>query len=368
MRNLTKKEKNNERNERKGRMSASGFEYYAACPGRFQMEQGQPDTSSEAATRGTLIHDWLESRLNGGALPALPPEDLTMAESCLRDLETVLGWVWPDWRQDPPQFATEKRLWYRRNRYSGKADVVADYDRHFLVLDYKTGPVPVPEAKDNWQLKALGALLVWNFKPRAITHAIVQPACGGPTIATVDGAKALSAMRQQVLNVVRASEKIGARLQPGGSQCKYCRAKAVCPALLGESTALTTLSPVATLTTTEMADVMEKLGRVKSLVKAVEERAKSMLEEDEGCIPGWGLKDGSKRRTVTDNAAAVNALRQVGLIGEEGDFTKIELGKLEKAVAQEHGIPLPAARNMVAEAIGNFITVKEGSRQLCRAD
>lgn len=362
---------NHTNNPRKGRPSASGFEHYAACPGRFQLEQGQPDSTSAAASRGTLIHDWLENELNGMPTPELNPEDLDMALACKRDLGTVLNWVWPDWREYPPRIVTEQRLWYRRERYSGKSDVVADYDRHFLVLDYKTGPKPVPDAEDNWQLKALSALVMRHHKPRAITRAIVQPACGGPTIATADGTKEMDALRRQVLYVLRNLEKFNAPLRPGEGQCKYCKAKAVCPALMEQTQALTAIGPVAALTSAEMSDAMEKLAPVKALVKALEERAKLLLEADEECIPGWGLKKGACRRSVENPGEAITALYAEGIIDEKGgeaDFIKVELGKLEKKVARERGLAPAASRALVAKVLGDHITTKEGNRQLCRAE
>ena len=360
--------KNPTNDTRLGRPSASGWEYYRLCPGRFQMEQGQPDQVSPAASAGTRIHKWLEETSNGVVPAALPDEELIMAEACERDRRTVMRWVWPD-NTDLCDEITEHRMWYRRKRFSGMADLVAHVDGHYLILDYKTGPVPVPEAEVNWQLKALSALVYRLYPARAITRAIVQPLCGGPTIATAEGTVALNKLRREVLDVLRKAESPDAVLRPGTAQCKYCKAKPICPALHEQGFALSKLGPVEALTPDQMGEAMDKLGMVKTMVKALEGRAKELLTADGNSIPGWKLREGSRRRSVENSTDAVQALIDLGILDEDSvdGCLKVELGKLEKAVARDQDVPLPEAKALVEAALGVNLVVKRGSEQLCQS-
>ena len=217
--------------ERKGKPSASDGENYERCNGKVKLSSGMPDNSSKVARVGDKIHAWL----NGEDIK-LDSDEMYMAKLCERDRHTIFDLVFPDWEDNPPEQSNEERKWYRSKRFSGKADVVAWRGRNALILDYKTGRIPVTHAKDNGQLRWLTVL--WNQRKRfdEVTVVISQPHCGAMTVHTYDAA-ALAKARRRVTRTLRKMNAPNPTLRAGAKQCKYCKAKAICPALKDSETA-----------------------------------------------------------------------------------------------------------------------------------
>lgn len=354
----------NDIDERKGRPSASKFESIKLCPAKLHMEKGRENVSSPAALKGTKIHAWLEDKDS----TELDSGEMDLAVRCLEDRDKVFRMVWPDYDELKPHVQNELRLWYRSNRYSGMADFVAHRDGHYVIGDYKTGPIKVSDAGGNPQLDALTALVINKFKPNTVTRCIIQPLCGQPTLHTISGKREMAACRRRVLSILRRAESKDAALVAGERQCKYCLAKKECPALREKMYTVAKLGKVESLTTTQMVEVMDALPAVKDLCKALEERAKEMLAADSDALKGWSLRHGSNRRTVADTEKAIKALMTGALVDSDGAMAvaNIPIGKLERAVSKHTGLSSMEARQAVSEALGDLIKHSTGAQQLCR--
>ena len=317
-----------------------------------------PDTTSPEASMGNNIHEALE--LND--FSKLNREEVAIASACSDDRTTLLDWKWPDWRDNPPEVWMEKRLWYSKNKFSGKADYVAFRDRDAVILDYKTGRIKVDEATCNQQLKWCMALVdnaLLKRKLETITVAVSQPPARHFSVYTYERPD-ITDSKQAISRLVNLIDKgrDNPSLTPGTTQCRYCKAKAVCPALGRQSEALPELTSEGTLTPLLLSKALPMLGAIEARCKAIKEQARKVLLGG-GKINGWRLKSGPTRRKVTDAHKVYEALADSGV--QFDDILKaasFSVPKVER-LCRERGIELE---------VDDCIEVTKGSEQLEQFD
>lgn len=207
-------------------------------------------------------------------------------------------------------------------------------NRHLYVDDYKNGYTPV-DGKDNEQMRlyALGVVVQNRIKPETITTTIHQPRSRDEDVKpdTFTWAE-LVEFKREAFEAARAANDPDAPVGPVGSHCKWCRAKAICPAQLAlaqdvareEFTSLPVLSDTATviahpavkalpepseITQDRMLKVLEKASIVEDWFKAVRDYAKAKLEAGEE-VPGWKLVEKRATRKWRDEEAAEEWLKR----------------------------------------------------------
>lgn len=333
--------------ERKGLPSASSMERYMLCLGSYAAEQGQPEQTSEDAETGNRIHAALAGET---VTPPLTDDEERTFLACQSQANALLDAILP--HRD--ELILECRYW-RANQWSGKPDVVA-IDSIFaegLVLDYKTGRGEVASAEGNMQLRALAVLVSMEHKLDKVTVAIVQPLAGSASVC-VYKADDLRKARIEISDILTAIHQPNALRRPSAKACKYCKAKAVCPEAREASVALpltnipegTTASAIAaTLTADTLAEFLRRAEFATKVIDACRDEAKRRLEEGE-VIPGWTLKPGSVRESVTDPAKVFGRFVAAG--GTQEAFmpcvsvTKTKLKDVVKAVTGAKGKALDA--------------------------
>lgn len=231
-------------------LSASGAEKWIGCPGSLAMEKGIPNISSKYADEGTAAHEAAALALMNNI------EDVNFYKLS----KTSNGHVVDDEMVEEVQkyvdmvrsLATGKTLLVeQRVDYSSYIDVeesfgtsdaiiIDDEAKELIIIDLKYGKGISVEAEDNPQLMlyALGAL--YEFSPvaefKTIRMIIHQPRLNhisefGCDVAylqnfAIDAREAATRAIDQYRNGVRHIY-----LHPGEKQCRWCRAKATCPAL-----------------------------------------------------------------------------------------------------------------------------------------
>jgi hypothetical protein len=352
-----------EKDERRGKPSASNGEAYEACPGRHAMSAGLKDTRSEAADEGVRIHSWLEE----SAGIDLAPEELELAMTMREQRDMIIDLTFPKVR-DKGLLVKEKRLWYRGKRFSGKADLIVISGGVALVIDYKCGRIPVTPAETNGQMRWNVALMANHYAFDEVTVALIQPRCGPPSTYTYDK-KAIKKARAKVTATLRKMESNNPVIRAGEKQCKYCKAKALCPALQKKQDALMRISDVHALTPVQLSEVLAVLPAVKAQCKAIEVHAKELLHENVNAIPGYGLTDPTVMRSVNDIVSAFKRLEGADLIDEEKfmECCSVKIGDLQKAIAAHTSSGPSEARRIMNTALGNAITEKMKAVSLRRA-
>lgn len=334
--------------ERERLPSASAMERLALCPGSFLLEaqHGEKTTSDDAAL-GNRIHDWLAWRK-----VALPPEEQELADAC----EAQAKRVYDEWEAGHRlainiDTVREQRIWSRDadgldRTWSGKPDLVAIIEcpgniRRALVVDYKTGRGDVTEATGNMQLRALAVLVADEYAVAEVRVAIVQPLAGPPTVCDYTETD-LAVSRVEIDAIVRRATTPGQERKPSPAACKYCSAKAACPE--GRNLALAMARPLARdggvilLTPEEMAGFLHAARAAEAIIESVREKARRMLEADEKAIPGWRLKPGVARESITNPQLVFD---RVAALGCQPDkflaAVTVAKGKLESIVRELTG-------------------------------
>lgn len=316
---------------RGGKPSASGMQRIALCPGSWLAERAYPEESSEAAEAGTRLHKHMEL----GTLPE-DPEEAEAVEWCRRQEQVLLErYVAP---MGADRVLREVRWWSADGSFSGQGDVVYVHEGCALIVDYKFGRVPVPAAASNMQLAALAKLAFDNLAGVDVVFcAILQPFASRqePRVVRYQLAD-VPQLRRYFGNLLAEAARPGARLAPGEEQCRYCRARAACPAC-GELMVRETQADVAAAwpdwAPEKKAEAVRLAGLAKRWAEAVERRAKADLKAG-FAIPGFRLSAGRKSFKITDAQGAFGQLNAlIGLTGEEfAGCCTVKISALDKVV------------------------------------
>lgn len=299
------------------RLSASRADRFINCPGSVALENKMPyEPPGEAAAIGTAIHELSEAMIRGDALiqEDYPDEQWDMAAE------------YAAWIKDMAQGATKTMIEVNVDdglksihpALGGTADAVIIKDRTLHVIDLKTGRVPV-KADNNLQLLTYATGVARMLKAPAdvkvVLH-IYQPRTGHSSWET-DGNRLINHGN----DLKKAAELIDqgdAPTNPGQSQCKYCRAKSICPSMLAKAAeaARSDFQPQAKAKTKPSQEVivddqlLELAMQMQDWSSAVIDHAKRIIS-DGGEVPGWTLKQGRKMRFWSAPAMVEEALRDV---------------------------------------------------------
>lgn len=350
--------------------SASGFEQKMLCPGSHVLQQGKPRRSSQYAAEGTAAHQVLtwalqESRPAAAYIGRVIEADdftFTVDEDMAGHVQVCIdyvtdaagdeGVIFADIRVNYSQYldTPELEAW-------GTADVIIARGDELIVIDFKYGMGVEVSAERNPQMSlyALGALqayqgLVADFE--RVRMVISQPRIkkaasefdisveeletwGRSTARSAVNTcrNAMTVDRTQVTSEVSWDQVY---LRPGEKQCKFCSAKAECPALRAEVHAYALGSGHATpATPDEFAEcdpvpVHEAIGTVDdgpqwlavclSKVDLIEDWCKAIRAETERrllageSVPGYKLVQGKKgNRQWESDEQAKEVLKSIRL-------------------------------------------------------
>ena len=283
--------------------SASNAARYAACPGSHRACIGLPDESSEDSRRGDRIHAWLEKRRStrqeDGSVNIfdLDGEDLDLAHRCEVAANNLIAEHVPH----AEKTLVETRFWDFYRTWSGKADLVVIDGTKALVIDYKTGRGDVEDATGNLQLRAL-AVFVASIPGTWIDDvvvAIVQPLAGPPSVAryTIED---LEKAEEEIEAIMAKANATGQPRNPG-PWCQYCRASGTdrCPESVANMAAVALHPGFYATNYSTAASLLDACDAAEVAIDNIRKHAKAALQAG-GTIPGWTLKPGTVRETITD--------------------------------------------------------------------
>ena len=300
------------------KLSASGAHRWMACPGSVAAEDGIADRSSRFAEEGTQAHEVMEQAL----MNQRPCSDFTTDNEMADYVQIYVDYV------EAARAKMGKDTWMfieRRVDFSewvpdgfGTADTIIVSDEVIHIIDLKFGKGVWVHAENNpqAQLYALGAYAELGFiaNPKTVRISIVQPRLDHISeweLSITDLLKFGETVRQAALDTTNPN----AKRVPGDKQCRFCKAKATCPALykLTEQTLLADFeqideAPAANkLTDEQMRVVLENKTLVEAWLIAVENLAKEKLAAG-ASFPGFKLVEGRSIRKWTDENAAIDKL------------------------------------------------------------
>ena len=339
--------------------SASKFESIMLCPGKIVLEEGKPNSTSKYAAEGTAAHQVLTWALQeerpasayigrvieaDGFIFEVDQDMANHVQVCVdyaNDLKGDDGTIFADIRVNYSSYLNtpENEAW-------GTADVIVARGTELIVVDFKYGMGVEVDAEKNPQMSlyGLGALqayhgLVADFE--RVRMAISQPrikSAPSEWDCSVDELEAWgrSTARDAVTTCVAAMDRAPVMgdggfalsyLRPSEKACKFCRAKATCPALRDEVTF--NVASITGATADEFPDVIEQqverptsesdeawLAACLSKVDLIEDWCKAIRAETErrllagAPVPGYKLVQGKRgARQWTDAKVAEETLK-----------------------------------------------------------
>ena len=357
------------------KLSPSGAHRWMACPGSVVLEAEYPDSGSDYAREGSAAHELaaivLEedgdraSNYVGKKVEFYDGDDPVLwevTEDMARHVDDYVKLV-----REYAQGGTlmvEQRLGIGHitgeEGAKGTSDVVIVKGGELIVMDLKFGMGVKVDAAENPQLQlyALGALNEFDMLAdfHTITMVIHQPRLNHVSEWSIPVAQlqefGLEAMA--AANITRDAEEVLEKndkldwmyLNPGEKQCKFCKAKADCPALRAEITEVVGGSAAASIE--EFAEFMPEtidmqtgdnyLPIAMSKVELVEQWCKAVRAEVERRlfagqkVDGYKLVEGKRgSRKWADEKDAEALFKSFRLRQDEMyDFSLISPTKAEK--------------------------------------
>ena len=337
------------------RLSASRMDRVMSCPGSYRLEEKMPyEPAGEAAAIGTAIHELSEKILRGEAVnPKDYPDDhMDMANEYATFINTLV--INP--RKRMIEVNVDAGLKTLHQSLGGTADAVLVDGDHLHICDLKTGRVLV-DAENNKQLLtyALGVMRMLNA-PASIqcTMHIFQPRAGHSQW-TVSGTDLIS-HGHDLLAAANLALTDDAPTNPSTSNCKYCKAKPICPSMRQK---------VQDNARKEFADLVKKAEKDDTIAvppvtpdmielaqlaamwsDAVLDSAKRQITEGSP-IQGWTLRQGRKTKFWKSDALAYEALKsypQAFDLKSPSAIAKLDIAISEDLIGEKH-----AAASLVKE-------------------
>jgi hypothetical protein len=214
------------------------------CHGSVALEAPFPDSSSHFAAEGTVAHELASECLISGADPAL----MIGKPATVDEFDFVIGEDMVDHVKDymklvreyaeGGELLVEKRVGIGHltgeEGAGGTSDAIIIKGSEIIIIDLKYGVGVKVDAGGNQQLMlyALGALneydLIGDFD--TVTMVIHQPRLNHVSEYSIPVSELLT-FGDEVRSAADKVRSPDAALVSGEKQCKFCKAKAVCPAL-----------------------------------------------------------------------------------------------------------------------------------------
>ena len=337
-------------------LSASGSAKWLACAGSLALEAGIPNRSSSYADEGTAAHTlaaWcLESdtspdpeAFRGRRIDVEGRATFEVGADLIEHVGTYVNNVLAF--AEGHTLLVEQRVDYSESigqpdAFGTSDAIIITTDGELQVHDLKYGRGERVDAEDNTQLMlyALGAIetfeLAYDFdRVRLFIH---QPRLGhlsewGCSLEDLRSFKTKARIAAKLATDLLSSGDPAQYLQAGEKQCRWCRAKATCPALAADVRATVHMSSATpddfedlTVQDTDLlkahnadslASAMAKVDLIEQWCKAIRGEVEARLVEGKP-VPGYKLVAGRKgARSWSDAAEAEAQLKSFRLKVEE---------------------------------------------------
>lgn len=382
-------------------LSASGAHRWLACTPSAKLEEGFPDTTSEAAAEGTLAHELAELKLrNYFQTTEFGKAKFTRAVNKLKKHD-----LWKDemdgYTDDYVDCVKEAAMSFKTVPFVrieaqvkfdayvpggfGTADCILISGDLLHVIDFKYGKSPdgrvSAEGNPQMSLYALGAYSScgWLYPIKRVKMTIVQPRLPDGISEWECPLSELLAFGQYVKERAALAVKGEGEYRPSEKTCRYCRAKQQCRARADENVRLAFMTGTKPplLTNEEIGRYLQDGKDTAKWLKDLQEYALSECLAGRE-VPGWKAVEGRGSRDWTDMDAAFRVLMDNGvpsaLLWEQKPLTLAQVesvvGKKEFAacvgnyVVKNPGKPTLVEESDRREAISNRITAQEAFKEV----
>ena len=374
-------------------LSASGASRWLACTPSARLEEQFPDSTSEYAKEGTLVHEVCELKVRKNLIEQMPTRTYNTKLKKLKENEL---WqdemdkftdVYLEYIQElvhsyscSPAVMVEKKVDFSQYvpEGFGTADCIVIAEGTMHIIDFKYGKGVAVSAENNPQMKlyALGAYLEYSmlYPIEKIKMAIVQPRLENEASESEIFVAELMDWAENVVKPLAEKAYKGEGTYIAGNHCRFCRAKATCRerARMNLEASKFEMKTGALLSDTEVG---EALKMAQDLAKWAEDLKEYALTESlKGkIIPGWKAVEGRSVRAFKDTDLAIKTIIDSGieeaLLYERKQLTLAQIEKLLGAkqfkelvgelVEKAPGKPTLVLETDKREKIVNRITAEE---------
>lgn len=327
-------------------LSPSSAHRWVVCTASVAMCKGCEEITSEYADEGTLAHTLAAAIFNKEALPSGITDEMreyieTYVEN-IRIMTQGATFAWVEQTLDLSEVLGAPDQ-------SGTGDYIAIVGKELQVHDLKYGKGVKVYAKGNWQLilYALGALEfvdLLGHEIETVKIVIHQVRVSEPDECTYTVAELKEIgefLRKQAKSAIEVLKYPSAMVPesyfaPGEKQCRFCPAKATCPALqkfalssivdqfedltneeVLQAQVREAIDKVPEHTTERLSILMKNLELIQQWVKAVNEHVYSLLLNGIE-VPGFKLVEGrAGARKWSDEKAAEEIMKSMRLKRDE---------------------------------------------------
>ncbi|MBS4019918.1 MAG: DUF2800 domain-containing protein [Dechloromonas sp.] len=347
------------------RLSPSSAERWMTCPGSVKLAEGIEDKGSSYAAEGTAAHELAERILKGAPAQSLVGEKAEngyeFTQDMLDDVRHYTDVIQSLAERPGSELFVEVKLpintWTgelndKGEPAKGTSDAVLVIGDELVVADLKFGMGVAVSAEHNPQLMlyALAAYDIFDLThgPLHRVRLIVsQPRLRALSEWTLT-VEELLAFGEQVKAAAKACDEPDAPLNPSEKGCKFCKAKAICPALQAQVN--DTVFGAADISDFDEPEPIhpksmdeDGLSAAMTRVKMIEDWCKAIRAETERRllagtpVPGYKLVQGKMgNRKWSDPEEAEAALKAFRLKTEEMyDLSLISPTTAEKLVSNK---------------------------------
>lgn len=363
-------------------LSASSANRWMNCTPSARMSEGMPSSTSVHAEKGTLAHEISENELRYRlGIINRKKRNLNLLNLKRKRFE---GEPLYDVEMDYPiedyvnfvmeqvaeaRAASEDAMLLIEEKFDltefipdgfGTGDFTAVSDGVLYITDLKFGKGVRVSAVDNAQLKiyGLGGLDAFGmlYDIHTVRLTIVQPRLDAISTWDIDAEELLEWGETELTDLAEVA--FAGKGEPvTGSWCKFCKAKTVCEAQKTEALMMAEQDfkkPANSEQDQELVDVYMQAANLRDYLDTVEQHIMETALKGKKW-PGLKLVEGRGRRTITDQAAAMKALKADGvsknLYEETKTSTKLySLGNLKKHIGKDR----------LERVLGPYITKSAG--------
>jgi len=340
-------------------ISASKAERVIPCPASYQLEQQVPVLYTVFSIQGNVYHSAMELLLAGNvtskdSTDELIGQDLGYGKEWAITQEGVNTKIWPA-LQAFWEYVKQWDLddWFIENKLSIKSiipdttysivDILAkDKMNRLHVIDWKFGDGMIVSAEDNYQLGFCAGCALYDEEKEIVDFCkeindelvltVIQPTMRldesvSTWVTTVGWVENLIDLAEKAVKEALSDERT---VNPG-AHCRWCRAKPICPAHKAGAIEALTRKPQS-MTTVELAEVMDLATRLKPWISAVFTLAQHEMESGVQ-VPGYKLVNKRPVRKWVDEAKAEALLKKNPKIkaGEMYKKTLLSPTQIEKS-------------------------------------